>query len=66
MTVRESIVEKIMAAGWDMFASCEEADRIIKEFLASGKDEDSFGVIGAGGKCQDVICLIRSKKAVNK
>ena len=58
-SVRETIIEKIMACGFDMFIACEEADRIISEFLASGKKRDSFGVMCGNGKCGDVITLER-------
>lgn len=61
MTVKEQIVEKIRAAGYDMFTACEEASRIIAEFKASGKDRMEFGVMGAHGKCVDVIAIERKK-----
>lgn len=59
MTVRETIIEKIMACGWDMFIACAEADRIISEFLASGKQKDTVGVMCGNGKCGNVITLSR-------
>jgi hypothetical protein len=59
MSVREAIIEKIMSAGYDMFIACEEADRIISEFLASGKREASFGIMGGHGKCMHVITMAR-------
>ena len=59
MSVRETIIEKIMACGWDMFIACEEADRVIAEFLASGKQQDTVGIMCGGGKCGDVITIAR-------
>jgi len=59
MSVRETIVEKIMACGWDMFTACEEADRIIAEFFASGKTQDTVGIMCGNGKCGDTITIAR-------
>jgi len=58
MSVRETLIEKIMAAGHDMFTSCEEADRIIKEFKESGKQSKTFGIM-AGSKCVEVVMIAR-------
>ena len=59
MSVKEEIVEKIRACGYGIFEACEMADKVIGEFLASGKKEDSFGIMGSHGKCLDVIKLQR-------
>jgi hypothetical protein len=39
---REQIIEKIMAAGFDMISACEQADQIIKEFLESGRKQTTY------------------------
>ena len=59
MSVKEEIVEKIRACGYGMFEACELADKTIREFLASGKKEGSFGIMGSLGKCLDVVKLQR-------
>jgi hypothetical protein len=58
MNVRETLVEKIMAAGHDTFTSCEEADRIIEEFKKSGEQSKTFGIM-AGSKCVEVVTIAR-------
>ncbi len=59
INVREIIIEKIMACGYDMFTACSEATRIISEFKASGKKETTVGIMGSFGKCADTITLRR-------
>lgn len=59
MSAREAIIEKIMACGWDMFIACEEADRIIAEFLASADQASTVGISCGNGKCGEAIMLAR-------
>lgn len=59
MTIKEQIVEKFRACGYDMFIACEQADAIIKEFKVSGVLEKSWGIMGEHGKCLDVVTLRR-------
>jgi len=59
MSIKEQIVEKVRKCGYDMFTACEEADRIISEFLKSGQKQATYGIMGAGGKCADTITLQR-------
>jgi len=59
INIRETIIEKIMNCGYGMFEACEEADRIIKEFKASGKKQANYGIMGSFGKCVDTITLAR-------
>lgn len=64
MSVRETIIEKIMACGYDMFTACQEADRVISEFRSSGKRKHSVGIMGAHDKCLDVITIARRTHGV--
>jgi hypothetical protein len=59
MSVREAIIEKVMAAGYDMFIACEQADEIIAEFKASGEKRKTWGITGAHGKCVDTVTIAR-------
>ena len=55
----DAIMDKIMAAGNDGFTAITEAKRIMREFKASGKASQRFGIMGAHGKCVEVIELRR-------
>jgi hypothetical protein len=61
MTVKEAIVDKMVAAGYDFWSACEHTDQVLAEFLASGEDQYTFGIMGANGKCVDTVGLIRRK-----
>lgn len=63
MTVKEQIVEKMRACGYDFMTACEEADKTIAEFLASGKEQTTFGIMCGNGKCGDTVTLQRKHKA---
>lgn len=58
MGVKETIVEALRNAGCDMLTACEEADRVIREFLASGRDRTVYVVRGTGA----VLCLQRKER----
>lgn len=59
MTIKEQIVEKFRAAGYDFWTACEEADKAIAEFKSSGEAQKTFGIKGAYGKCADAFTLTR-------
>ena len=59
MSVKETIIEKMRAAGYDMITASEEATRAIREFLASGKKEHTLSIRGANGKAVDAFTLRR-------
>lgn len=56
MSVKWKIAEKLNKAGYDMISALEIADKAIREFLASGKNEQDFGIM-AGKKCVEVVKL---------
>ena len=60
MSIKEQIVVKMQAAGYGMMESCEHATNIIREFLASGEKQKTYGIMGAHGKCVDTITLQRN------
>ena len=64
--VREEIIARIQAAGYDMFFACDEADRLIKEVKASPGTTIKTGIMGSAGKCADVIALRYEPKADGK
>ena len=57
MTIKEQIVSKVMLCGYGFVQACELADSCINEFKASGLKSKDFGIMGANGKCLDVIRL---------
>lgn len=57
LSVREEIIARIQAVGYDMFTACDEADRLIKEAKASPGTTIKAGIKGSAGKCADVIAL---------
>ena len=57
MTIKEQIVSKVMLCGYGFVQACEIADSCINEFKASGLKSKDFGIMGANGKCLDVIRL---------
>ena len=59
MSVKEQIVTKLRDAGYDMLTACEEADRVIAEFLTGTETERVFGVM-VGGKAVDAFKLQRN------
>jgi hypothetical protein len=56
MSVREQIIAKMQAAGYDVFTACEETDRVLAEFRASGEKTRKFGVM-ANRTCVDAFEL---------
>ena len=57
MTIKEQIVSKVMLCGYGFVQACEIAESCLSEFKASGLKSMDFGVMGANGKCLDVIRL---------
>ena len=57
MTIKEQIVSKVMLCGYGFVQACEIAESCINEFKASGLESKDFGIMGANGKCLDVIRL---------
>ena len=57
MTIKEQIVAKVMLCGYGFVQACEMAESCLSEFKASGLKSMEFGVMGANGKCLDVIRL---------
>lgn len=51
MTIKEEIVRRAQAAGFDFISACEIATKVLVEFRTSGKSRESF-VVGRGGKAQ--------------
>ena len=60
--VRWDLAEKLIPAGYDMLTALEMADKYIEEFLASGAQEQTFGIMGAMGKCVDTFTFRRKEK----
>lgn len=60
MTIKEAIVDKARACGYDFFSACEMADKAIAEFKASGLKSKVFGIMGAYGKCLDTFEIRRA------
>ena len=42
MSVKETIVKAMQVAGYDTVTACEHAERTIKEFMQSGKQQNSY------------------------
>ena len=62
LTTKEKIVEAIREAGYDFVSACEEADKVIKEFLES-KDNKRKYIMKHTGKVIELRKNIISKKA---
>jgi hypothetical protein len=56
MSVREQIVARMQAAGYDVFTACEETDRVLAEFRASGEKTRRLGIM-ADRTCVDAFEL---------
>lgn len=54
------IAERINKHGYDMMTALELAQKLIQEFLASGKQEASYGIMNGAGKCSDVVTIKRN------
>ena len=59
MTVKEQIVERVRACGYDFITACEFADKTIADFKAGGRLSETFGIMGTHGKCLDAFELRR-------
>ena len=57
MSIRWDIADKMRNHGYDLFTALEAADQAIAEFKASGKKSKKFGIMGAHGRCLEVIEL---------
>jgi aerobic-type carbon monoxide dehydrogenase small subunit (CoxS/CutS family) len=53
--IKWDIAERINKCGYDMFTALEMAHNLIQEFKSSGKISAQYGIMGAFGKCADVI-----------
>jgi len=58
MSIKEQIVEKLRAAGYDFLTACEDASTIMREFKESGDKSCTFHVI-ANRKITDSFILNR-------
>ena len=59
--IKWDIAEKINKCGYDMMTSLDMAYELIEEFLASGQQEATYGIM-VGKKCKEVIAIARKKK----
>lgn len=60
MTIKEIIVDKLRAAGYDFLTACEITNKTLREFLDSNEQSRTFHVM-SGTRVVDTFEIARKK-----